>query len=364
MIRKYLPNQLLLILAIYLTSCGSGSGDGGQNMLLPPANGEIGELILVMDSSQYAGPAGKALRRTFNVPVEALPQDEPMYKLLHVNPLRLNNTLKRTKNLIYVTTLEDKSDDSKVMRQLFTDESLKKIFRDTTKYMSLAKDEHAKGQVVMYLYAKNGEILANHVEQNAEYLRSIFDKVEKDRLQTKIFKSREKEIEKTLRTSHGYSIQIPFGYQMAKNLPNFSWIRFLDRDYDKNLFIYYEDFTSQDQLSNLVDLREKITSSYLRDSEKERLYITTQPILPMLTDTITFKSKFALKNKGLWRINNNTGGGPYISYVFVDEPKGKLYYIEGYVYAPNRDKKNFVMELDAILSTFETPSELAKAGQK
>ena len=100
--------------------------------------------------------------------------------------------------------------------------------------------------------------------------------------------------------------------------------------------------------------RDKITSSYLRDSEKPGLYITYQDILPVLTDTVTFKKKFALKNKGLWKISDNSAGGPYISYSFVDEKNAKIYYIEGYVYAPGRGKRNFIRELDAILSTFDT----------
>lgn len=354
-----------LTLGALLVACSSGSNNSNsENLLLPPANGEVGELILAIDSSQFAGPLGKALRKTFNVPMEALPQDEMRFKLLDVSPLKLNNTLKRTKNLIYVTTLEDKSDESKVMRQLYTNESLQKINQDQSKYITLSKDVHARGQVVMYLYSKNGEILADHINKNQDYLRDIFESVERDRIKKKIFGSREKEIEKTIRGDHGYNMKVPFGYEIAKNLPNFTWVRFIENDYDMNFFVYYEDFTDQDQLKDMLGLRERITSSYLRDSEKEQLHITTQPILPMLTDTITFKNKFALKNKGLWKISDGSAGGPYVSYSFVDEKNSKLYYIEGYVFAPGRDKKNFVRELDAILSTFDTPSELAQASQK
>ncbi len=333
--------------------------------MLPPANGEIGEIILIMDSSQYQGELGEAVRSTFNISVEALPQDESMFNMHYANPLRVNSVLRRARNLLYVTTLDDKSDDSKTLRALFTNESLKKIYNDTTEYVRVKKDEYAEWQTVMHLYGKNSRILTNHIYRNQDYLREIFERLEIENLKKKIFASREKEIERTLRIDHGYSIKVPYGYDIAKNLPNFSWFRFLEADHEKNIFIHYQDFTSQDQLSDMAAYRDEITTTYLRDSEKPSLYITYQDILPALTDTITFKKKFALRNKGLWKISDNSGGGPYISYTFVDEENARIYYIEGYVYAPGRQKKNYIRELDAILSTFKTPSEVTvKASQQ
>ncbi len=351
--------SLIIFFSVALFSCGEPS-ESARKAILPQAQGAPGEIILVMDSSQYAGNLGRAIRNAFNVPMEALPQDEMLYDMHYVNPLRVNNVLKKAKNLIYVTTLEDKSDDSKKLRQLFTDEALKKIYRDTSKYLSIKNDEYAIGQVVMHLYGKNGDILADKINSNDELLRSILEKYEQERLKKKLFASREKLIENNLKEKHGYSIQIPYGYDLAKNLPDFSWIRFLDVQYEKNIFIYHEEYQSQNQLKDMQGLREKITSLYLRDSEKPDKYVTMQPILPMITDTITFKNKFALANKGLWKVSDNSAGGPYVSYSFVDERIGRIYYIEGYVYAPGTQKKNYVQELDAILSTFDTPTEAAQ----
>ena len=51
-------------------------------------------------------------------------------------------------------------------------------------------------------------------------------------------------------------------------------------------------------------------------------------------------------------------GGPYVGYALVDQPKGRLYYIEGFAFAPGKDKREIMRELDTILSTFKTSADL------
>ena len=63
--------------------------------------------------------------------------------------------------------------------------------------------------------------------------------------------------------------------------------------------------------------------------------------------------------RALWRTNTTTMGGPYIGYALVDQPKGRLYYIEGFAFAPGKDKREIMRELDTILSTFRTSADLA-----
>lgn len=347
----------LVVLVIFSCSQQGGTEKREENPLLPPANGEIGEIVLVIDSSQWVGEVGTALKDNIQIPMEALPQDELLFDLKKVNPLRANNVLRKAKNLVYVITLDDPTAESRALRKLVSKEALNRINQDTTRYIKVERDQYANGQIVMYLFARDSRILANRINENAKAIRGIFEKEERERLKKRIFATRQKSVEKTLTGEHGYSIKVPFGYDLAVNLKNFTWVRQLGAQSHKNFFIYEEDYLTQSQLDRIPDLREEITSTYLRDSEKPQLYITQQEILPMIIDTVSFNNKFALRNKGLWKVSDATAGGPYISYVLVDEKKSKLFYIEGYVYAPGSDKKNLMLEVDAILSTFKTPSE-------
>jgi len=352
-------NLLTALVVMLLISCSDkgGTTKNEENPLLPPANGEIGEIVMAIDSSQWAGEVGDALKNHLQIPMEALPQDELMFDLKKVSPLKLNGVLQKAKNLLYVITLDDPTKESRALRRLVTKEALQKINQDTSRFLKVSRNQFANGQIVMFLFARDSRLLARKIENNAAYIRSIFENEERERIKKRLFAARKEEIENVLQKDHGYRIKVPYGYDLATNLKNFSWVRQLGAQANKNFFIYYEDYDTPYQLDRIADLREEITSTYLRDSEKPEIYITQQSILPMITDTITFKNKFALRNKGLWKISDASGGGPYVSYVIVDEKKRKLFYIEGYVYAPGAEKKNLLREMDAILSTFQTPTE-------
>ena len=41
-------------------------------------------------------------------------------------------------------------------------------------------------------------------------------------------------------------------------------------------------------------------------------------------------------------------GGPFVSYTFVDERRGKLVTVEGFFYEPNKEKRNALLQLEAI----------------
>ena len=351
-------NLILALIAVLSISCSSTDSNGKKDTsLLPPANGMIGEIVTVMDSTQWSGELGDALRKNVQIPMEALPQDELLYDLKKVSPLRINNVLRKATNLLYVITLDGSSDENRALRQLVTKETRQQINADTTRFIKVSRDQYAKGQILVFLFARDSKLLARKIRENAEYIRSVFGDEERSRMLSRLSKGRQSKVEQQLQADHGYQVLVPYGYDIAKSLQNFVWIRQLDAQAEKNIFIYEEDYDTQYQLDRISDLREEITGTYLRDSEKAQLYITQQSALPMITDTITVRNKFALRNKGLWKVSDSSAGGPYISYVLVDETKRKLYYIEGYVYSPGYDKKNLIREVDAILSSFRTPTE-------
>ena len=352
-------NLLLALFAIILVSCSDeGTKETKDTSLLAPANGEIGEIVTVIDSTQWEGSLGAALRQNLQVPMEALPQDEVLFELKKVSPVRINSVLKKATNLLYVITLDGKTAENRALRKLVTDDALQKIYTDSTRFIKIQRDQFATGQIVVFLFAKDSEMLERKIEENAEYLRNVFGNEERERMLSRLSAGRQRQVEQQLQQKHGYKILVPYGYDLAKDLDNFVWIRQLGAQAEKNFFIYEEDFDTQYQLDRIADLREVITSKYMRDSEKPELFITQQSVLPMITDTITVRGKFALQNKGLWQVSDATAGGPYISYVLVDEKQRKLYYLEGYVYSPGFDKKNLIREVDAILSSFRMPGEL------
>ena len=49
----------------------------------------------------------------------------------------------------------------------------------------------------------------------------------------------------------------------------------------------------------------------------------------------------------------SSAGGPFKSIIIYDSNKKRVYYLEGYVYAPGSKKRNLMQEISSILMTFE-----------
>ncbi len=356
---------LLPIIGFFLIEgCDQAIRDANKEFM-PLAQGAMGEIILVMDSAQWKGQIGSELRKTFHAIMPGLPQDEPLFKLFHVNPIRLNSVLKQAKNMIFVTVLSDKSQASQILKSYFTKESLKRIQKENDLYMFIKKDDFARGQEVLHLFGPDQQTLVSNLQANREKIRAYFEKTERKRLQLALFKSENRALSSELKSKHEFSIRVPYGYELARNDDNFIWIRQMEYPEEKSFFIYYEPYLSSDIFNkdSIAKLRNKITSSLIRDIQNQGTYMTLQEEkhMPYFTKEINLNGNYAFEMRGLWKLSDISAGGPFVSYTTVDEKLGRLYYIEGYVYHPSGDKRDWIREMDTILQTFlisdQGPSE-------
>ncbi len=347
-----MKNLIVALLLITFLSCEQSKDD-----LKRPAGGTADEIIVVVDSAVWEGEVGIELREILAAPMQVLPQDEALFDIYTVNPLKLNSVLKSAYNMIFITTLDSKTRQSKELRRMFTDESLKKIEADTSRFQLLEKNKFATGQQVLHLFGNTSEELANHIANNRAGILSLFEERALEITQKRILKSRSTNIEKIIKDHHGVDIKIPYGWDLAKDNIDFIWVRELGTQKEKNIFIYKEPYSNTGVFNRLPELRDKITELHLRDVQKPELFITRQDLVPVVSSQVNFQDKFAMRSVGLWAVSDMTAGGPFLSYTMVDEKSQMLYYIEGYVYHAAGKKKKLMREMDAILSTFKMPSE-------
>ena len=72
----------------------------------------------------------------------------------------------------------------------------------------------------------------------------------------------------------------------------------------------------------------------------------SEPIASFVTD-------FAVETRGMWNVVGDFMAGPFLAYTVVDEVHGRLITVEGYIYAPGKNKRDYLRQLEAILYTFE-----------
>lgn len=348
---------LIILFALFTFACGSEKGSKTDKKThLPVARGSANVILAVMDTNQWNGKLGETLKDIFAASVPGLPQDEPYFKIRNINPLKMNTILKSGKNMLFVSTLDKRGAMSSAMRKYFTPASLEKIKKDTALYKLTQKDMFARGQEIVHLFGQTEEQLIHHLQVNKSLLRNYFLKIENDRLSKSLFKVREKQIERNLEDQRGFTFNIPYGYDLAKSEKNFVWLRQLDPEYEKDVFVYFKPFDSQEPFEDVMAYREEITSTYMSDIQKPEIYMTLQKENRSVSE-VNFLGNYAKETRGLWKLTDISSGGPFVSYLFVSKEQKRIYYVEGYVYAPSKDKRVFMQEVEAIVNTFRIAKE-------
>ncbi len=353
-IMKAFTYSILLVLSAILYSCGE-LGKGGMGESKPRARGSVGEIILAIDSTKWAGPVGEELRGIFEEDLPGMIRSESMFKVLRVDPRGMTRMLKMYTNLIFVTTFDDKKGGSQVINAQFTKETKDRASLDPTLYSLRMEDEYALGQEVLYLFGNTEEELIANLRKNKAQLQNLFEVRERERLEKPLFARKNSAAEYEARTKLGIEISAPASYQIAKSEDDFLWLRSptpSERRADISLFFFETDYTSEEQTfpANILSLRDSVAGNHIfADPENPSSFMTSEKQIPPAFRNMVINDNFTVEIRGTWKTNNMSMGGTYLGYLMVDQEKGKLYYMEGFVYYPNEIHRDALREIQAIL---------------
>lgn len=351
----------MLILAAAAWACGKSKGENpNNNAALPAARGKTGEIIVVMDTAQWSGEVGEALRSVYSAELPGTLRGERMFSVRKAHATQLNNILKQHKNLVFVVSLERKSAATERLKSFFPPEGLQQIRQDSSLFYQIVPNLFASGQMVVFLFGQTDRQLANHLRANRRKLQDIFAEAERKRITQGLSKLRAKDrLEERIANTHRIRLLVPRGFEFVKEevsrdkKTGFLWVRMPDAEVDKSLVLAYKPYDSEKQFhpDSLIAWRNAICKAHLYgDPEKPNSYVITEPLEPPFFRESTVDGKYAKEMRGLWRTNTATMGGVFISYSFADPKTGRLFYYEGFAYAPSRNnKREIIRELEAIL---------------
>ena len=69
------------------------------------------------------------------------------------------------------------------------------------------------------------------------------------------------------------------------------------------------------------------------------------------------KGEYAFEARGLWYMENDMMGGPFVSHARVDRPNGRVVVVEGFIFAPEKNKRDLMRQMEAALYTLNLPQE-------
>jgi hypothetical protein len=351
---KAIKTLLLVLTSILVLSCSEDAKDRDSSSK-PKARGSIGEIVLAIDSTKWAGPVGDELRDIFLADLPGMIRSEPMFKVHRVDPRAMTRMLKMYTNLIYVTTFDDKRGGSQVINAQFSKESKEKAAADRELYSLRMEDEYAQGQEVLYLFGNTEEELIANLRKNKDRLQNLFEVRERGRLEKGLLARKNGAAQHEARTNLGIEITPPASYQIAKSEKGFLWLRQptpTDRRPDISIFFYEGDYQTEEQTfpENILKLRDSIAGKHIfADPANVRSFMTSEKQIPPSFRNMVINDNFTVEIRGTWKTNDLSMGGTYLGYLMIDEKKGKLYYMEGFVYFPNEVHRDALREIQTIL---------------
>jgi hypothetical protein len=163
--------------------------------------------------------------------------------------------------------------------------------------------------------------------------------------------------------THGFAVHGQYDFLLAKDTTDFVWLRRILSDSWRSVFVHYIDNASPAMLDPewIYATRDSLTREYVQGNLGGFVEIDRRR--PLTTREVDFLGRFGYETRGLWHMvgedeNGNRVpfgmGGPFVSYAFYDEPSGRLYLIDGMVFAPNHGKRDFLRHMEVIAHTFRT----------
>ncbi|MCL3782350.1 DUF4837 family protein [Prolixibacteraceae bacterium JC049] len=313
---------VLVLAALVLSSCGGGKKG------LPNISGKPGEMLVIISPKLWEGKVGTQLRQIMAQPHLALPQDEPVFKLVDVPPKAFKPIFHTTRNIIFVDVAA-KYEKSQVVFQ---------------------KDQWANKQAVVRINLTKADDFKELFKQKSDKILSFFLGAEKKRLMDNYSKYYAKDVDETMKKNHALSIKAAPGFRIHKDTTDFVWMSYETPILSQGIIIStfkYEDentFTPE----YLVKKYDEVLSANIPGPAKGS-YMKTEDLIEPVFQPFKLNNNYAVEMRGLWEVENDFMGGPYVALSVLDPKRNRVVNLIGYIYAPKKDKRNFVRQVEAML---------------
>lgn len=323
----------LSLLSIIAISCKTT-----PNSHKPNPSGDAGVMVIVMNDAVKKSKAGQKLWDMMVQPMIGLPQEEPMFDVSVIPHRSLSDFMKTYRNLIMVEVGPDVQEEG----------------------IKFYKGTWAKQQALVRIYAKDTNSMEKIVDDNEIKLVGFFTKAERERLESYFSTTFNKDLKTKVENKFGVTMSVPRDFKLMKEEDGFLWMSHETHNASLGLIIYEADYVGEGSFSKeyLLNTRDQVMMKMI-PGPVEGSYMTTEHMFPINYQLINMPSDTnVVVLRGLWKVQGDMMGGPFISMIHHSKQKNKILVTEGYSYNPEKpEKRNMVRQLEAILRSYEPIKE-------
>ena len=328
--KRILTYLFMAMAAISLISCSEAKR---KQALLPNISGKAGEVIVVIDKGQWEGAVGTVLRDSLACECPFLPQSEPLYTLVNVAPNGFTQMFQIHRNIIIVNIKSDVTEPGVVFKN----------------------DVWARPQCVIRINAADSDTAVKLIKENSSNMTAVLEQAERDRVIANTKKYEELSLAPVVTEMVGGSPHFPSGYKLKKKTEDFIWIEYNPQYVTQGVPIYKYPVVDGEQMMDLDNILENSNRMLMNNVPGmfDNTYMTISDFARPSIEYKKYKGLDFAEIRGFWEVENDFMGGPFVSHAFYSKDGKEVIVLQGFVYAPKYDKRQYLRQVESVIYSFE-----------
>jgi len=293
-------------------------------------------LVITMDN--WNGVVGDSIRAELTEPFPMILQLEPTFNVIFKSPGEFNAIDRYHRNII-----------------------IAEIGPNVEPGARQVEDRWARGQKIYTFKAKDEDGFISLWNEYAESVTNDIRKLDRDRLAAYISTVVNFEAKAKLRETMDLEITMYSDFKEVKSGRNASSflkerVQYLSgkpHEVKQGIVVYSYPYDRDSLLTpdNLNSKRDNVLGRLIKSKYNAPMKVETR--LPPTYARVAHDSLYAIEGRGLWRMDSPIQGGTFISLTVVDEKKGRVVTVDGYVYSPQFDKRPLLLEIESLIYSLE-----------
>jgi hypothetical protein len=291
--------------------------------------GKLNSVSVIIDDQLWNGEVGDSIRNKFASPVIGLQDEEPLFTLNQYPVKLLDGYLSKSRNII--------------------------IFKkDVKNAFTIKQNEGSPQQIIVQFSGRTVKDLVDSIEVKTPFISKTIRDSEIKVFQSQIYTSTKDKND--INEGFAIDIKVPVKYKTVLKGKKFLWLKKEINGGSLSLIAYQVPFKRLKDTTNIINsivkLRDSIGNIYIHGSRKKARMLTESDFTPYIEKTV-ISNATTYETKGTWNLKNDFMSGPFVNYAIIDEKHKRVLVVEGFCYAPFKGKRDFMLELEAIIKTIK-----------
>lgn len=303
-----------------------------QAQSLPGSSGKTCEIIVVCQKPYYEGLFRDSLQQFFMEAQPLLNQGEPRFTLANIQPeaFRDNPMFMHHRNIIGI--------------------EIDTAFRKEP-VVEMSADRWALPQIVFWFKVADSRQFDSLFDRYKAFMRHNIYEKEYERIQRVFKKSENIDLSRHIEKNYGFSLIFPDGFSLASSKKDFAWIRKESKHAGQGIVFQTYPYTDAETftLSHILKKRNEMVANI--PGPLDGSFMTTETGYPDVypeSRPIQIDGRYAVETRGLWKLEGDFMGGPFVNYVLVDTAQNRVLMMDAYLYSPRKPKRDLLIQLEAI----------------